>query len=105
MKSSYTFNRLIDTLPTSLEWLCDEITVMGDLRDSQGRPLVEKVNLWRRRPLDCIRELISNPAFKERMRFAPEKIFEDEELLKRIINEMWTGDWWWDVQVSHNICW
>ena len=34
------------------------------------------------------------------MRYAPEKHYEDEELENRVYDEMATGDWWWEVQVS-----
>jgi hypothetical protein len=36
------------------------------------------------------------------MRFAPEKAYEDSDAKNRIFDEMWTGDWWWDLQVSLN---
>lgn len=34
------------------------------------------------------------------MQHLPEKIFEDEDGNMRIFDEMWTGDWRWNVQVS-----
>jgi hypothetical protein len=34
------------------------------------------------------------------MRFAPEKAYEDPEGKNRIFDEMWSGDWWWDLQVG-----
>src|SRR5882724_12608725 len=34
------------------------------------------------------------------MRFAPEKAYEDSDGKNRIFDEMWTGDWWWNLQVS-----
>jgi len=34
------------------------------------------------------------------MKYAPEKHYEDEELDNRVYDEMATGDWWWETQVS-----
>lgn len=34
------------------------------------------------------------------MKFAPERVYEDKECRNRIFDETWTGDWWWDLQVS-----
>lgn len=34
------------------------------------------------------------------MEFAPERVFIDEERSNRVINELWTADWWWETQVS-----
>ena len=31
-------------------------------------------------------------------------VVRDEEMVKRIVDEMWTADWWWDVQVSSESC-
>ncbi|KAG1897043.1 uncharacterized protein F5891DRAFT_1130084 [Suillus fuscotomentosus] len=42
------------------------------------------LELWRRDPVECIHELIGNPAFKDG------KV--------HIYNEMWTCDLWWDMQ-------
>lgn len=50
--------------------------------------------------MECIRELIGNPAFRNKMQYAPEKVYEDLDGKVRILDEMWTGDWWWNLQVS-----
>lgn len=63
--------------------------------------MVEEVELWSRDPIECIRELLGNPAFKDCMRYAPERVFEDKEGEVRVFDEMWTADWWWDTQVCH----
>lgn len=51
-------------------------------------------------PVECIKELIGNPAFCNQMHFEPERVYEDEEGKSRVFDEMWTGDWWWETQVS-----
>lgn len=74
--------------------------VEGDRRDSQGDPERETLQLWRRDPIECIRDMIGNPAFRDHMRFEPERAYEDQDGKSRVYDEMWTGDWWWETQVS-----
>ena len=59
----------------------------------------ETLELWRRDPVECVRELIGNPAFQNGMRYAPERVYADEDGKTRVYKEMWSGDWWWDMQV------
>jgi hypothetical protein len=60
----------------------------------------EEVELWRRDPVECIRELMGNPTFKSLMAYAPERVYDDIQGKVRIFDQTWTGDWWWDTQVS-----
>lgn len=60
----------------------------------------EELELWRRDPVDCVRELLGNPAFRDHLRYAPEHVFLDEEGEDRVYDEAWTADWWWKTQVS-----
>jgi hypothetical protein len=50
--------------------------------------------------VDCVCKLIGNPSFKNIMQFAPEIVFSDAKGKNRVYDEMWTGEWWWNVQVS-----
>ena len=61
---------------------------------------VEKLELWRRDPVDCVRELLGNPALKNHMKYAPERLYEDVKGKSRVFDEMWTANWWWDTQVK-----
>lgn len=76
-----------------------ELIIEGD-DDEDGNPRIEKCELWWRDPLDCIAELIGNPEFEESISYVPEKVFADEKMEDRWYDEMWTGDWWWETQVS-----
>ncbi|EJF55614.1 hypothetical protein DICSQDRAFT_73320 [Dichomitus squalens LYAD-421 SS1] len=80
------------------EWVCDEWEVEGDLVDENGARKTEEIKLWRRDPVECIRELLGNLVFRAFIRYAPEKLFTNHEGEERIYDEMWTADWWWDVQ-------
>lgn len=61
---------------------------------------VEVIELWKRNPVECIRELLANTTFRDDIRYEPEQLFEDEEGLKRMFSEMWTADLWENLQVS-----
>jgi hypothetical protein len=50
-----------------------------------------------------VKELIGNPAFKDFMSFVPERVYTDKEGKDRIYDEMWTADWWWEMQVSRKL--
>ena len=49
--------------------------------------------------MECVRALLGNPALKNHMKYAPERVYEDNEGMNRILDEMWTVDWWWNTQV------
>lgn len=98
-KNDRSLYQKIDSLPLGSEWVCETFEVRGDRKDRQGRPQRETLQLWRRDPIECIRELVGNEAFKEKMHFKPERVYEDEDGKSRIFDEMWTGEWWWDTQV------
>ncbi|KAF8190584.1 hypothetical protein K438DRAFT_1919507 [Mycena galopus ATCC 62051] len=89
------FLNKIDKLPTGPDWSC-EIT---------DKMMSEELELWMRDPVECIKELMSNPAFKDHMAYAPEKVYSspEGEEKSRILDEMWTADWWWKIQASLGI--
>ena len=68
--------------------------------DENGSCMVEDLELWFRDPVECVRELLSNPAFIDYISFAPEHVYSDSEGKERIFDEMWTADWWWETQVG-----
>ena len=78
--------------------MCEIFEITRDRLDENGDPIVEEVELWRRNPVECVHELIGNPAFKDGMKYAPEQHYEDDELKNRVYSEMATGDWWWETQ-------
>lgn len=69
-----------------------------------GQLMQEGVELWLRDPIECIRELIGNPAFQDYLAYAPERVYADEGATIRRYDEMWTADWWWNLQVSRVAC-
>ena len=97
--SNYTFQQKINKLHTGAQWECKIIKTTGDLQDEDGELLTEENELWVRDPIECIRELIGNPAFRDHMAYVCQQVFTDKEGKTRRYDEMWTGEWWWKTQV------
>lgn len=68
----------------------------------EGEGNSEELELWMRNPVTCVQELIGNPAFNRSIAYAPEKVYIDREGQTHRYDEMWTGDWWWKIQVSNH---
>jgi hypothetical protein len=98
--SNYTLMKAIDKLPQSSEWKLKGVTIEGDLLGTDGQRQTEDVELWMRDLIDCIRELMANPTFRDAVCFEPQRVFDDKEGTMRRYDEMWTADWWWEMQVS-----
>lgn len=60
----------------------------------------EEIELWVRDPVECVRELLSHSAFREHAVYVPQRVYTTGDRTIRIYDEMWTGDWWWEIQVS-----
>ena len=54
--------------------------------------MMEELELWFRDPVECVRELLGNPLFRDQMVYAPERLYEDEEGGAEVWNEMNTGE-------------
>jgi len=48
----------------------------------------EKLELWRQDPVECVKELLGNPALKNHMKYAPERVYEDVEGKNQVFDEM-----------------
>ncbi|KAG0691870.1 hypothetical protein DFH29DRAFT_986070 [Suillus ampliporus] len=74
----------VDELPHGPAWSCKKVSIQGNRTNENGRLLHEDVELWTWDPVECIRDLIGNPLFKEHM---------DHKGLHCIIDDMWMADW------------
>ncbi|KAF7377221.1 hypothetical protein MSAN_00142000 [Mycena sanguinolenta] len=97
------FFEKIDSLPGGAKWSCKILDVKGDLPDLEKDPTGatkrhEQCELWWRDPVECVKELIGNPIFRDVMRYAPEKLYADPGEQVEIVNEMWTASWWSEIQ-------
>ncbi|KAG1789923.1 uncharacterized protein HD556DRAFT_1446500 [Suillus plorans] len=95
--SKYTLMKSVDKLPHGTEWKLKRINVEGNLLRN-GQCEREELELWLRNPVDCIRELMANAEFNGVVSYTPERVFADVEGKVRQFDEMWTGDWWWEMQ-------
>ncbi|EIW86269.1 hypothetical protein CONPUDRAFT_86280 [Coniophora puteana RWD-64-598 SS2] len=41
---------------------------------------------------------MGSPEFCDSMAYAPERVYDDKMGKNRRVDEMWTGDWWWQAQ-------
>jgi hypothetical protein len=57
----------------------------------------EELELWMRNLVKCAAELMSNPAFKEGMKFRSQHLVDDNR--GQIYHEMWTAEWWAETEV------
>ncbi|KAG1861276.1 hypothetical protein F4604DRAFT_1882477 [Suillus subluteus] len=87
-----SFLQRVDALPRGPGWSCRKVTVRGNKEDEFGAPLEEEVKLWSRDPVEC------NPFFKADMAYSPAKAYADCAGQHRVIDEMWTADWWGETQ-------
>ena len=62
-KNKCRFYKRIDTLPRGAKWECEEFEITGDEQDEKGKRRSEVLQLWKRDAVECISELIGNPAF------------------------------------------
>ncbi|KAF7292090.1 hypothetical protein MIND_01235400 [Mycena indigotica] len=92
--NAYSFYQKIDSLPAGPKWECEMLQITGDILDSDGNPVTE--------------EIMANPAFKDHMFYAPQRIYRDEQCTNREYGEMHTGDRWWELQekipAGHTVC-
>ncbi|KAK7049033.1 hypothetical protein R3P38DRAFT_3307632 [Favolaschia claudopus] len=89
----------IDQLPIGAGCKIEHVTLTGDLKDENGKPLTETTELCFRDPVECVRELIGNPAFKDVMDYAPTRLFVDAEGKEEFLKEMSSASWWWKMQL------
>ncbi|KAG2099222.1 uncharacterized protein F5147DRAFT_640620 [Suillus discolor] len=93
-----TFLKRVDELPHGTSWSCKKVMVQGNREDEDGRTLSEEVEIWMRDPVECVKDLIGNPTFKNHMAYAPSRAYKDKGGTQWLIDDMWTADWWWDKQ-------
>ncbi|KAF8208319.1 hypothetical protein K438DRAFT_1930687 [Mycena galopus ATCC 62051] len=92
------FLKFIDALPRGPAWHCQLMELTGDEVDEKGVKKKEVVELWFRDPLDCICELLGNPAFRAKQGFVLHQIFRSAEKENWESSKMWTASWWWEIQ-------
>lgn len=59
--------------------------------------------MWHRDILECIKALISDPEFVDKLKLVPERHYSDMDRTDRVYSDIHTGKWWWKVQVFVNM--
>ncbi|KAL0568476.1 hypothetical protein V5O48_013508 [Marasmius crinis-equi] len=90
--------KYVDALPKGPGWSWTGLSVKGNLKDANGEPLKEILDVWHRDPVEVVRDLLGNPAFKEFMHYVPQRVYRDENATNREYSESCTCDWWWETQ-------
>jgi hypothetical protein len=81
-------NSLVDSLPGRPSFKCQNVQIGNESLEFHFRDV-----------LDCIRAIYGDPEFVQDLVFAPERHYVDRERTQRVYSDMYTGDWWWSVQV------
>ena len=61
------------------------------------------IKLWSRDCMKCMRWLISQSAYTERLIYSPQHCFNRNSPLKSLYTTLHTAYWWWETQVSRDI--
>ena len=48
----------------------------------------EKLELWRRNPIEVVKELMGNEALRDALQYAPERAYPDREGTNRVYDKM-----------------
>ncbi|EUC56746.1 hypothetical protein RSOL_193550 [Rhizoctonia solani AG-3 Rhs1AP] len=95
--SNYALNKLLDKLPTAgPKWRRITRKITGNVVGANGKKLTELVEIWIRDILKVVEELLGNIAYGKQLVFVPRKVYLDGS--ERKIDEMWTADWWNEIQ-------
>ncbi|QRV89199.1 hypothetical protein RhiJN_17217 [Ceratobasidium sp. AG-Ba] len=85
------FEQEVNRLPHGPRWCRETIMVTGDEYD-------EILDLWKRDIIEMVRFLLADPRFIPHTRFAPEQHYDSRAMENRVYDEMWSGQWWWQMQ-------
>ncbi|QRW11932.1 plasma membrane ATPase 4 [Ceratobasidium sp. AG-Ba] len=66
----------------------------------EGDKGVEIVELWMRDALEIVKRLLRNKRLGRFMHFKPIKKWTSPRMEEQIRNEVWTGDWMWEIQAE-----
>ncbi|KAG8702621.1 hypothetical protein FRC09_004646, partial [Ceratobasidium sp. 395] len=83
--------RDINRLPTGADWKTAEIPFgEGEFAGTQ--------TLHLRDIIEVSRELVGARRFRRCTKWAPERHFKSRDRKCRVYDEMWSGNWWWQMQ-------
>jgi len=88
-------HKVVDGIQPRAAWKSWQLWHKSDPQD--------KHTIHYRNPCEVISSLLGDPSFAKNIVYRPKKIFTNGSKMSRIYTEMWTGDWWHNVQVSDSI--
>ena len=59
----------------------------------------EHLEFYYKDMLDCIESIYGDPQYAKDLVFTLEQHYTDHECKSRLYHEMYTCDWWWEIQV------
>ena len=62
-------------------------------------PTKNKIYLYYRDPVECLRSLMRNPLLKDCIEFTPRRLYTSAEKLVRVYTEWLSGEAAWSMQV------
>ena len=83
-------NKIINDLPGLPPFQCRDLKVG-----------FECLQFFCHNALQCIRSLYGDPNLVQDLVFAPEQHYTCDKCTFCIVNEIYTRDWWWTVQVHY----
>jgi hypothetical protein len=79
-------------LPTGPAWMCKPITTVY--------PVKNKINLFYRDPIECLKSLMRSPLLKDFITFTPFRLYQTSAKLVRVYTEWLSGNAAWAMQVN-----
>lgn len=95
LKSNYHLRQKIDRMEDGLghgSWKKSKLSMAWN----EQHP--ENIVFWHRDLIGCVKWILRQPAYREHLVYAPVRSFNNAG--HRIYDEMNTGDWWWERQVT-----
>ena len=95
LKSNYHLRQKIDRMEDGLghsSWKKSKLSMAWN----EQHP--DRIVFWHRDLIGCAKWILRQPAYKEHLVYAPVRSFNIAG--HRVYDEMNTGDWWWDKQVT-----
>ena len=77
-----------EEMPGRPRFKCEEVHISG-----------ESYNFYFREVIPCICMLFGDPRYSRQLIFVPERHYQDAGHTTQVFGEMYTGKWWWSVQV------
>ncbi|KAI6012836.1 hypothetical protein EDC04DRAFT_2579738, partial [Pisolithus marmoratus] len=69
MDNTCSFLKYMDRLHTGPGWACEMTDMEGDIMAKDGTLSHKLLELWWHDPIECVQELMGNPAFRDAMTY------------------------------------